>query len=105
MPRPVNLPSLRREHAGNDPSIALVGGSGSGAGWTKAAPVQEDMTPAVVVSTPETTPGMCVFFPAAEIAFLSFVNRSGYKIGDWNGTHDLDFLIRILVLRGSDFSV
>lgn len=24
VPRPVNLPSLRREHAGNDPSIALV---------------------------------------------------------------------------------
>ncbi|KAL2634522.1 hypothetical protein R1flu_006001 [Riccia fluitans] len=34
VPRPVNLPSLRREHAGNDPTIALVGGTGA-SGWTK----------------------------------------------------------------------
>lgn len=34
VPRPVNLPSLRREHAGNDPTISLVGGTGS-SGWSK----------------------------------------------------------------------
>lgn len=34
VPRPMNLPSLRREHSGNDPSITLVVSSGS-SGWTK----------------------------------------------------------------------
>ncbi|KAH7293680.1 hypothetical protein KP509_28G036600 [Ceratopteris richardii] len=34
VPRPVNLPSLRREHSGNDPTIALVGSLGS-SGWSK----------------------------------------------------------------------
>ncbi|MCO5581598.1 hypothetical protein L7F22_035486 [Adiantum nelumboides] len=34
VPRPVNLPSLRREHSGNDPTIALVGSLGS-SGWNK----------------------------------------------------------------------
>ncbi|MCO5587390.1 hypothetical protein L7F22_041339 [Adiantum nelumboides] len=34
IPRPVNLPSLRREHAGNDPTVPLVGMSGSN-GWSK----------------------------------------------------------------------
>lgn len=34
VPRPVNLPSLRREHSGNDPTIALVGNLGS-SGWNK----------------------------------------------------------------------
>lgn len=52
VPRPVNLPSLRREHAGNDPSIALVGGSGS-SGWTKA-PVQDE-APVAAAASSETT--------------------------------------------------
>ena len=51
VPRPVNLPSLRREHSGNDPSIALVSGSGA-SGWTKA-PVQEEAP--VPATTSETT--------------------------------------------------
>ncbi|KAI5061119.1 hypothetical protein GOP47_0023624 [Adiantum capillus-veneris] len=34
IPRPVNLPSLRREHAGNDPTVPLVGMPGS-TGWSK----------------------------------------------------------------------
>jgi hypothetical protein len=51
VPRPVNLPSLRREHAGNDPSIALVGGSGA-SGWTKA-PLQEE-APVAATSSEST---------------------------------------------------
>eukprot|EP00873_Tetraselmis_striata_P026782 jgi/Tetstr1/447046/TSEL_003674.t1 len=34
VPRPVNLPSLRKEHGGNDPSTQLVA-PGSAAGWSK----------------------------------------------------------------------
>ncbi|XP_024528237.1 uncharacterized protein LOC9632822 isoform X1 [Selaginella moellendorffii] len=41
VPAPVNLPSLRKEHAGNDPSITLVGGTGV-SGWSKQqAPIQQ----------------------------------------------------------------
>lgn len=50
VPRPVNLPSLRREHAGNDPTIALVGGTGA-SGWTKTQ--QQEELP--VATVPETT--------------------------------------------------
>ncbi|XP_024380724.1 uncharacterized protein [Physcomitrium patens] len=63
VPRPVNLPSLRREHAGNDPSIALVGGSGS-SGWTKTLVHEEQAPVAVAVATPETSTGMARLAPA-----------------------------------------
>ena len=36
VPKPVNLPSMKKEHAGNDPTLQLVGGHGSGThGWSK----------------------------------------------------------------------
>jgi len=73
VPLPVNLPSLRREHAGNDPSIALVGGSGSG-GWTKAAPVQEEASVAASTSEP-TTGRLCVFVRLAFLLGAAFVKR------------------------------
>ncbi|EFJ42577.1 hypothetical protein VOLCADRAFT_119389, partial [Volvox carteri f. nagariensis] len=34
VPKPVNLPSLKKEHAGNDPTTQLVP-AGAGAGWAK----------------------------------------------------------------------
>jgi hypothetical protein len=45
VPGPVNLPSLRREHAGNDPTITLVGATGS-SGWTKTQHEEEAVVPA-----------------------------------------------------------
>ncbi|KAG6549004.1 hypothetical protein Mapa_009446 [Marchantia paleacea] len=66
VPRPVNLPSLRREHAGNDPTIALVGGTGA-SGWTKqqqkeaeeaaVSPVPGETTVVTARSTPALSAG------------------------------------------------
>eukprot|EP00239_Pterosperma_sp_CCMP1384_P002453 CAMPEP_0197849706 /NCGR_PEP_ID=MMETSP1438-20131217/12942_1 /TAXON_ID=1461541 /ORGANISM="Pterosperma sp., Strain CCMP1384" /LENGTH=1600 /DNA_ID=CAMNT_0043462499 /DNA_START=97 /DNA_END=4896 /DNA_ORIENTATION=- len=33
VPKPVNLPSIKKEHAGNDPTTQLVPTGGSGGGW------------------------------------------------------------------------
>nr|XP_024389670.1 uncharacterized protein LOC112289022 isoform X3 [Physcomitrium patens] len=66
VPRPVNLPSLRREHAGNDPTIALVGGSGA-SGWTKAS-LHEDQSPAAAAATSETSTGIARIGPALSVA-------------------------------------
>jgi hypothetical protein len=49
----VNLPSLRREHAGNDPTITLVGATGS-SGWTKTQHEEEAVVPAAS-TFPEST--------------------------------------------------
>lgn len=50
VPKPVNLPSIKKEHAGNDPTTQLVPSS-SGAGWTKpeepAPPPAQHGPPAV----------------------------------------------------------
>ena len=35
VPKPVNLPSMKKEHAGNDPTTQLVGGGGGIHGWQK----------------------------------------------------------------------
>lgn len=35
IPKPVNLPSLKKEHAGNDPTVNLVGSSSGSLGWLK----------------------------------------------------------------------
>lgn len=60
VPRPVNLPSLRREHAGNDPTIALVGGTGA-SGWQKT---QQEEAPVVTV-LPESTGSLSYLIPAS----------------------------------------
>ncbi|KAJ7519227.1 hypothetical protein O6H91_20G029700 [Diphasiastrum complanatum] len=52
VPRPVNLPSLRREHSGNDPTVSLVGGSAA-SGWTKQQQSFEDISGDFVLQTNE----------------------------------------------------
>ncbi|KAJ7549613.1 hypothetical protein O6H91_07G060100 [Diphasiastrum complanatum] len=53
VPRPVNLPSLRREHAGNDPTVSLVGGSGA-SGWIKQ---QQQISEDLLVDSVSSTTG------------------------------------------------
>lgn len=49
IPKPVNLPSLKKEHAGNDPTVNLVGSSSGSLGWLKQQEEQRlaaDLLPA-----------------------------------------------------------
>ncbi|CAM6081698.1 unnamed protein product [Calypogeia fissa] len=75
VPLPVNLPSLRREHAGNDPNIALVGGATGASGWPKQqqqqvqqqqreAAAAEEAATNVVVQQGESNAGVSRSTPA-----------------------------------------
>mmetsp|Transcript_3696 Transcript_3696/g.23171 ORF Transcript_3696/g.23171 Transcript_3696/m.23171 type:complete len:882 (-) Transcript_3696:318-2963(-) len=49
VPKPVNLPSIRKEHSGNDPNARLVPTTLPGAGWTK--PTETTQAPPKCISS------------------------------------------------------
>eukprot|EP00271_Cylindrocystis_brebissonii_P016918 TRINITY_DN418_c3_g1_i1.p1 TRINITY_DN418_c3_g1~~TRINITY_DN418_c3_g1_i1.p1 ORF type:complete len:3036 (+),score=806.30 TRINITY_DN418_c3_g1_i1:162-9269(+) len=61
-PRPVNLPSRKREHGGNDPRILLVGAGGAAggaaaAGWTRPEQVESEPMGAAAPALEAVRPG------------------------------------------------
>ncbi|GAX74645.1 hypothetical protein CEUSTIGMA_g2093.t1 [Chlamydomonas eustigma] len=51
VPKPVNLPSIKKEHAGNDPSTQLVPASSGSGTWTKPEDVPPETTPSLTSSS------------------------------------------------------
>eukprot|EP00250_Pteridium_aquilinum_P021052 c25015_g3_i1 orf=264-7748(+) len=115
VPRPVNLPSLRREHSGNDPTIALVGSVGS-SGWTKqtgdetvdAVAPRSDGFKGDSSSWGNRAPGLDASTHIAERRLLSAGRQSAYSPpgpGD-NGIPASGLVspvTKAVVFRGEDF--
>ncbi|CAK9274853.1 unnamed protein product [Sphagnum jensenii] len=95
VPGPVNLPSLRREHAGNDPTITLVGATGS-SGWTKTQHEEETVVPAASTFLESTA-------SAVKPGVYTPPRVHSQQLSPSPSTAKISGIEKAVVLRGEDF--